>query len=144
MWAVKFINKVAERKAPTFNAVQAKAEIVLHKACNNHANIIRFIDAAENATMRWLILEWAQGGDLFDKIGKAHHARPVLRRLEPDIGVSVEMAHLFFRQLMAGVAFIHSHGVAHRGINQRDREPSNRARHQAREYLAPRWYAQNL
>lgn len=45
------------------------SEIQLHKLCNGHKNIIHFYNTAENPQWRWVVLEFAQGGDLFDKIG---------------------------------------------------------------------------
>ncbi|ANB15285.1 serine/threonine protein kinase CHK1 [Sugiyamaella lignohabitans] len=48
-------------------------------------------------------MEYAEGGDLFDKI-------------EPDVGVPEDVAHFYFQQLVNGVGFLHSKGVAHRDI----------------------------
>lgn len=48
-------------------------------------------------------MELAEGGDLFDKI-------------EADEGVPEEVAHFYFRQLIAGIAYCHSKGVAHRDV----------------------------
>ncbi|KAK6338791.1 Chk1 protein kinase, variant 2 [Orbilia brochopaga] len=48
-------------------------------------------------------MEFADGGDLFDKI-------------EADVGVQGDIAHFYFHQLLAGTEFIHSKGVAHRDI----------------------------
>ena len=48
-------------------------------------------------------MEFAEGGDLFDKI-------------EPDVGVPEDIAHFYFTQLISGISFLHSKGVAHRDI----------------------------
>lgn len=48
-------------------------------------------------------MEYAEGGDLFDKI-------------EADVGVSEDIAHFYFSQLISGVAYMHAKGVAHRDI----------------------------
>ncbi|KAK7047155.1 Chk1 protein kinase [Paramarasmius palmivorus] len=51
----------------------------------------------------YLLMELAAGGDLFDKIA-------------PDVGVSDEVAHLYFNQLVCGMQFIHDEGVCHRDL----------------------------
>ena len=48
-------------------------------------------------------MELAEGGDLFDKI-------------ESDVGVGENIAHLYFIQLISAVAYMHSKGVGHRDI----------------------------
>ena len=48
-------------------------------------------------------MELAEGGDLFDKI-------------ESDVGVGEDIAHLYFTQLINAVTYMHSQGVGHRDI----------------------------
>ena len=48
-------------------------------------------------------MELAEGGDLFDKI-------------ESDVGVGEDVAHLYFQQLVSAVSYMHSKGVGHRDI----------------------------
>ena len=48
-------------------------------------------------------MELAEGGDLFDKI-------------ESDVGVGEDIAHLYFTQLISAVGYMHSKGVGHRDI----------------------------
>ena len=48
-------------------------------------------------------MELAEGGDLFDKI-------------ESDVGVGEDVAHLYFSQLVNAVSYMHSKGVGHRDI----------------------------
>ena len=48
-------------------------------------------------------MELAEGGDLFDKI-------------ESDVGVGEDIAHLYFTQLVSAVGYMHSKGVGHRDI----------------------------
>lgn len=102
VFAVKFIHK----NLATINAVtkkQISCEVALHRLCTYHQNVLRFIASNENSNWRWIALEYAHGGDLFDKI-------------EPDLGVDLEIAHYFFSQLISGVMHLHSKGVAHRDI----------------------------
>jgi serine/threonine-protein kinase Chk1 len=78
-------------------------EIVLHKHLGKHPHIIHFLGSGEDNLWTWIALELAEGGDLFDKI-------------EADVGVPQDIAHLYFSQLVSAVAYMHSMGVAHRDI----------------------------
>ncbi|KAA1472368.1 CAMK/CAMKL/CHK1 protein kinase [Dentipellis sp. KUC8613] len=51
----------------------------------------------------YMLLEFAAGGDLFDKIA-------------PDIGVGEDIAHYYFLQLLDGLSYIHGEGVCHRDL----------------------------
>ncbi|KAI0696596.1 kinase-like domain-containing protein [Cytidiella melzeri] len=51
----------------------------------------------------YMLLELAAGGDLFDKIA-------------PDVGVSEDIAHHYFRQLAVGLEYIHGEGICHRDL----------------------------
>lgn len=44
-------------------------EVSLHQYCGQHPNIIQFYVSGEDAIWRWIAMEFAEGGDLFDKIG---------------------------------------------------------------------------
>ena len=48
-------------------------------------------------------MELAEGGDLFDKI-------------ESDIGIGEDIAHLYFTQLISAVIYMHQKGIGHRDI----------------------------
>lgn len=78
-------------------------ETSLHKHVGMHRNIIEFYDSGEDAAWTWIAMELAEGGDLFDKI-------------ESDSGVSEDIAHVYFTQLINGIAYMHSRGVGHRDI----------------------------
>jgi serine/threonine-protein kinase Chk1 len=78
-------------------------EISLHKHIGLHKNIIEFFDHGDDASWKWIAMELAEGGDLFDKI-------------EADAGVAQDIAHVYFNQLVSAVGFMHSKGVAHRDI----------------------------
>lgn len=78
-------------------------EVALHKHIGVHNNIIAFYNTGENDTWRWIAMELAEGGDLFDKI-------------EADEGVGEDIAHVYFSQLVNAVGFMHSKGVGHRDI----------------------------
>lgn len=78
-------------------------EVSLHSHIGQHPHIIEWFATGENAVWKWIAMEYAEGGDLFDKI-------------EADAGVSEDIAHFYFTQLVSGVNYMHSKGVGHRDI----------------------------
>lgn len=103
VFAVKFINKRFAEKYGRIKQKQLQMETSLHKHIGLHRNVIEFYDSGEDAAWTWIAMELAEGGDLFDKI-------------EADSGVSEDIAHVYFTQLINGIAYMHSRGVAHRDI----------------------------
>ncbi|EWC43543.1 hypothetical protein DRE_01430 [Drechslerella stenobrocha 248] len=101
--AVKFIHKQYSEKYGHIAPKQLLLEVGLHQHVGHHRNIIQFYGSEENDVWRWIAMEFADGGDLFDKI-------------EADVGVQGDIAHFYFHQLLAGTEFIHSKGVAHRDV----------------------------
>lgn len=78
-------------------------EVSLHSHIGQHPNVIEWFATGEDAVWKWIAMEYAEGGDLFDKI-------------EADVGVSEDIAHIYFRQLISAVSYMHSKGVGHRDI----------------------------
>ena len=103
IFAVKFIHKEFAIRHGRITLKQLNLEITLHKHLGQHANIVQFFQSGEDSSWKWIAMELAEGGDLFDKI-------------ESDVGVGEEVAHLYFTQLISAVAFMHSKGVGHRDI----------------------------
>eukprot|EP00058_Branchiostoma_floridae_P027977 XP_002613468.1 hypothetical protein BRAFLDRAFT_71929 [Branchiostoma floridae] len=79
-----------------------RKELCIHKMMTN-SHIIRFYGHRKDGTLNYLFLEYASGGELFD-------------RIEPDQGMAQAQAQRYFRQLIAGVEYLHTKGVAHRDI----------------------------
>lgn len=100
---VKFIHKAYAIKHGRISAKQLHMEVSLHSHIGQHPNIIEWFATGEDSVWKWIAMEYAEGGDLFDKI-------------EADVGVSEDIAHLYFRQLVSGVSYMHSKGVGHRDI----------------------------
>ncbi|KAK2625705.1 hypothetical protein QTJ16_005017 [Diplocarpon rosae] len=103
VFAVKFIHKAYAVKHGRISAKQIAMEVSLHSHIGQHPNIIEWFATGEDAIWKWIAMEYAEGGDLFDKI-------------EADIGVSEDIAHFYFTQLISGVNYMHSKGVGHRDI----------------------------
>lgn len=103
IFAVKFIHKQFALKHGNLTKKQLDMEITLHKYLGGHANIVQFFQAGENVDWKWIAMELAEGGDLFDKI-------------ESDLGVGGDIAHVYFTQLISAVTYMHSKGVGHRDI----------------------------
>ena len=101
--AIKFINKDHAFRIGRLKPKQIELEVSLHKNLGHHTNIIRFLADGQDDAWIWLALELAQGGDLFDKI-------------EADEGVGVDVAHLYFTQLIEAIGWCHGKGIAHRDI----------------------------
>lgn len=103
VFAVKFINKAFAQKYGKIKQKQLEMEISLHKHIGEHKNIIEFYDHGDDPAWVWIAMELAEGGDLFDKI-------------EADAGVSQDIAHVYFSQLVNAIGYMHEKGVAHRDI----------------------------
>lgn len=78
-------------------------EITLHKYVGVHKNIIEYYDSGEDAAWHWIAMELAEGGDLFDKV-------------EADAGLSQDIAHAYFTQMVNAVGYMHSRGIGHRDL----------------------------
>lgn len=106
--AVKIIPKVpnsiarSNLKEVQEHMQKLKKEVQLQKACL-HDNIIRLFGIDDDDRYVFAVMEYAAGGELFDKI-------------VPDIGMEEVLAHLYFTQLVLGVSHLHSKGIVHRDL----------------------------
>lgn len=101
--AVKFIHRAYALRHGRVTQKQIEMEIALHTHMGQHTNIIQLFSSGQDAIWTWIAMEYADGGDLFDKI-------------EADVGVAEDIAHVYFTQLVSAVGYMHSKGVAHRDI----------------------------
>jgi len=89
-------------------AAFVRAYIIFFREIHNHAilnhpNIVRFIEVLLTPTDLAIVMEYASGGELFDRV--LTNGR-----------MSEDEARYFFQQLISGVDYCHSKGVAHRDL----------------------------
>ncbi|XP_074566349.1 serine/threonine-protein kinase SAPK10 [Curcuma longa] len=79
-----------------------KREIINHRSLR-HPNIIRFKEVILTPTHLAIVMEYASGGELFERICNAGR-------------FSEDEARFFFQQLISGVSYCHSMQVCHRDL----------------------------
>ncbi|GJJ13769.1 hypothetical protein Clacol_008025 [Clathrus columnatus] len=93
---------ISSSKKAEKHRVSVEREIVLMKLME-HPNIMRLYDVWEGKGNLYLILEWIEGGELFDLIvdrGCLPHAQ----------------ALTYFKQLIYGLSYCHAFSIAHRDL----------------------------
>lgn len=89
------------RRHPNAKTAVGK-EVMIHSMLVN-PNVIRYYGNRQDSNYIYIFLEYAEGGELFD-------------RIDPDVGMPVYYAQRYFLQLMAGVDYFHKKGIAHRDL----------------------------
>ncbi|KAF5446598.1 hypothetical protein F2P56_032213 [Juglans regia] len=97
--AIKVIDKEKVLKVGLIE--QIKREVSVMRLVR-HPYIIQLYEVMATKTKIYFVMEYAKGGELFDKVAKG--------RLKEDV------ARKYFRQLIDAVDFCHSRGVYHRDI----------------------------
>lgn len=96
------LKTVRANEAGDSERTPAAREAALHRALK-HPHVLRCLGEREYLGAHYMFLEYAQGGELFD-------------RIEPDVGMSEKLARRYWRQLLDGLSYLHRRGVAHRDI----------------------------
>lgn len=81
----------------------ASQEIESLKQCQNHANIVKFIEHIEDSNFKYVIFEYLSGGELFSRIRDRSF-------------FSEDDARKYFRQLVDAIKFMHENGIVHRDL----------------------------
>ncbi|CAK9150578.1 unnamed protein product [Ilex paraguariensis] len=97
--AIKVIDKEKVLKVGLIN--QTKREICV-MGMVKHPNVVQLYEVMATKTKIYFVMEYAKGGELFNKVAKG--------RLREDV------ARKYFQQLICAVDFCHSRGVYHRDL----------------------------
>lgn len=122
-----------------------KKEVCIQKILS-HPNILKFFGKRTQGSIEYIFLEYAAGGELFDRIGMhkyqgqsnkvtlliysltfyfsfllstthcLKYAQQKKKYLEPDVGMPVKEAQRYFNQILCGVEYLHLRGIAHRDL----------------------------
>ena len=98
--AIKILNK--EKIKEGEDSVRIKREIKI-LSMMDHPNIIKTYKISENSKSLYIIMEYCDGGELFDYIVKKEK-------------LDENEASIFFFQLINALEYIHSLGIAHRDL----------------------------
>ena len=101
--AIKIIGKEGNTKVPR------KEYKILSRL--QHKQIIQLLEVVENDHRVCLVMNYAEGGDLYQHIKKKGK-------------LGTHEAHRIFKQLLTAVAYLHSCGYVHRDIKPENVTPS--------------------
>ena len=98
-FAIKIINK-EQIKIKMKNKIFRENEVITKF---NHINVIFVFEIIEDSENYYIVMEYCKKGELFDYIVDHEH-------------LTEDQAAIFFYQLINGVEYIHSKGIAHRDL----------------------------
>jgi len=97
------IKKIGKLKLTDEQLDLQRKEIEVLKV-SQHPNVVNLIDIFESMKYFFVILEYLEGGDLYDYLDKR------------DFKIDEEHAREFFGQIVAGVGYLHQLGIVHRDL----------------------------
>lgn len=100
--AIKLVRKDTIIKDPVRRTKLAREIALLRRVCQ-HPNIVTLEQVIETERYVGIVMEYAQGGELFDRILASKYLKP-------------DEARWFFLQLLDGVQHLHQRGVVHRDL----------------------------
>nr|AAC13566.1 Ser/Thr kinase [Drosophila melanogaster] len=94
--------KMVDLKKHPDAANSVRKEVCIQKMLQDK-HILRFFGKRSQGSVEYIFLEYAAGGELFD-------------RIEPDVGMPQHEAQRYFTQLLSGLNYLHQRGIAHRDL----------------------------
>ncbi|BGP01886.1 putative Serine/threonine protein kinase FSK [Rhodotorula toruloides ATCC 204091] len=102
LYAVKEFRKRRKNETEKEYVKKLTSEFCISSTLHHH-NVVETVDLVQDEQQHWCeVMEYCPGGDLYAVIKKG------------DLGTSE--INSYFKQILAGVAYLHSMGVAHRDI----------------------------
>jgi hypothetical protein len=102
LYAVKEFRKRRKNESEKEYVKKLTAEFCISSTLH-HVNIVETVDLVQDESQHWCeVMEFCPGGDLYAAIKKG--------------GMSPSEVECCFKQILNGVAYLHSQGVAHRDI----------------------------
>lgn len=99
--AIKIIKKAQFETRPDLQR-KIRREIALMRLMN-HPNLLRLLEVCESGRHLYLVLDYAANGELFDYLVARRH-------------LSEDVAMKFFRQIIYGLDYLHTHAICHRDL----------------------------
>lgn len=100
-FAIKIINKTQFTNKPDLQR-KIYREIALMRLLN-HPHVLKLEEVCESPRHLYIVLEFAQHGELFDFL-VSHKKLPIPMAIE------------FFRQIIYGLDYLHTHAICHRDL----------------------------
>jgi protein-serine/threonine kinase len=100
--AIKLVRKETIIRDPVRRTKLAREIALLRRVCS-HPNIVTLEQVIETERYVGIVMEYAQGGELFDRILASKFLKP-------------DETRWFFLQLLDGVQHLHQRGVVHRDL----------------------------
>jgi serine/threonine-protein kinase CHEK1 len=100
--------KIVDIKKHPRALADLKKEVAIHRM-TKHPNIIHFYGHRREISCEYIFIEYASGGELFDRIGTISFSYYISKRInqiqlsDPDLGMPVGNAQKYFTELIAGV-----------------------------------------
>ncbi|KAF8439405.1 kinase-like domain-containing protein [Boletus edulis BED1] len=102
LYAVKEFRKRRKNESEKEYVKKLTAEFCISSTLH-HVNIVETVDLVQDESQHWCeVMEFCPGGDLYAAIKKG--------------GMSPSEVECCFKQLLTGVSYLHSQGVAHRDL----------------------------